>query len=57
MYFREARRDQPFLGLVVRVFSGGDHGQDGVAVPGAPAAHLVLVEADGALAGLEAGLD
>src|SRR5215218_5644491 len=32
----------------------GDHGQGGPAVPGAPAADLVLVQATKALAGLEA---
>ena len=35
----------------------GEHGQGGPAVPGAPAAHLVLVQADQALAGLEALLN
>jgi hypothetical protein len=35
----------------------GKHGQGGPAVPGAPAADLMLVKADQALAGLEALLD
>jgi len=35
----------------------GEHGQGGPAVPGAPAAELVLVQADQAFAGLEALLN
>ena len=35
----------------------GQHGQGDVAVPAGPGADLVLVEADLALGGLEAGLD
>lgn len=35
----------------------GEHRQGGPAIPGAPAADLMLVQADQALAGLEAFLD
>jgi hypothetical protein len=35
----------------------GDHGQGGPAVPGAPATNLMLIQADQALAGLDALLD
>jgi hypothetical protein len=57
--------DQPGRWWVASVFGHGRHYQEGVgeyrqgdpAVPGAPAADLVLVQADQALAGLEALLD
>ena len=57
--------DQPGRWWVAGPFSAGghhqegvgDHGQGGPAVPGAPAADLVLVQADQALGGLKALLD
>jgi len=57
--------DQPWWRGIVGAFGDGhddqegvgEHRQGGPAVPGAPAAHLVLVQADQALAGLEALLD
>ena len=57
--------DQPGRRRVAGLFGSGGHHQEGVghhgqggpAVPGAPAADLVLVQADQALAGLEALLN
>jgi hypothetical protein len=55
------QRDQPVgLGMVGAFCcgergqkGGGEHRQDGPAVPGGPAADLVLIESDEALAGLK----
>jgi hypothetical protein len=57
--------DQPCRCWVAGPFGQGGHDQEGVSehrqrdppVPGAPAAHLVLVETDQALAGLDVLLD
>jgi hypothetical protein len=62
----DGQRDQrPVTAAGPVAFPGCDHGEHGmgehderrVAVPGVPPADLMLIEADGALGRLEAGLD
>jgi hypothetical protein len=59
------QRDQPGRRLLASAFGNGRHDQEGVGehgqgdppIPGAPAAHLMLIQPDQALAGLEAFLN
>ena len=63
--FVDGQRDQPGRGGSCVAFGGGGHGQEGVgehgqggpAVPGGPAADLVLVQSGEAFGGLEGFLD